>query len=93
VPDHSHRRRTANITRLSPKEAMVLLSQFPRLLGWQDDDVRRAGFQQHADIVDRVPVHVAVLPWGPPFPADIASQVLRATGLAADDRAMVDTAV
>ena len=73
VPDHSPERRTTEITRLSPKEAMVVLSQFPRLLGWQDAAVRRASFHQLADVVDRVPVHVAVLPWGPPFPEDIAS--------------------
>ena len=72
---------------------MVLLSQFPRLLGWRDDVVRRTGFHQHADIVDRVPVHAAVLPWGPPFPADITSRVLRATGLTSNDCAVVGTAV
>ncbi len=93
LPDHSRGRRTAEITRLSPREAMLLLSQFPRLLGWRDTAVRRAAFHHHADVVDRVPVHAAVLPWGPPFPADIASRVLDATGLTANDRAVAGTAV
>ncbi|HET6939548.1 MAG TPA: hypothetical protein VFI19_13120 [Nocardioides sp.] len=93
VPDHSPERRTAELTRLSPKEAMMLLSQFPRLLGWQDDAVRRASFHQLADVVDRVPVHAALLPWGPPFPEDIAACVLRATGLTADRCAGVGAAV
>jgi hypothetical protein len=93
VPDHSQGRRTAEITLLAPKEAMVLLAQFPRLLGWQDAAVRRAIFHQLADVVDRVPVHAAVLPWGPPFPEDAARRVLSATGLAADQRARVGTAV
>ena len=62
----------------------MLLSQFPRLLGWQDAAVRRASFHQLADVVDRVPVHVAVLPWGPPFPDDLVTPLLQATGLSAD---------
>ena len=93
VPDHSPERRAAEITRLSRKEAMVVLSQFPRLLGWQDAAVRRASFHQLADVVDRVPVHAAVLPWGPPFPEDIAADVLRATGLTATAGASLGTAV
>ena len=93
VPDHSPQRRAAEITRLSRKEAMVVLSQFPRLLGWQDTAVRRASFHQLADVVDRVPVHAAVLPWGPPFPEDIAPSVLRATGLTATAGAQIRTAV
>ena len=87
LPDHSPQRRTAEITRLSPSEAMLLLSRFPRLLGWQDASVLRACFHQLADVVDRVPVHTAPLPWGPPFPDDIVPDVLRATGLTADDGA------
>jgi hypothetical protein len=93
VPDHTPERRAAEITRLSRKEAMVVLSQFPRLLGWQDDEIRRASFHQLADVVDRVPVHAAVLPWGPPFPEDIAASVLRATGLTATAGADVGAAV
>jgi hypothetical protein len=87
VPDYSRERRTAEITRLSAKEAMVLLTQFPRLLGWEDPEASRRAFHQLADVVDRVPVHAAVLPWGPPCPEDIASQVLDAVGLCTDDRA------
>jgi hypothetical protein len=93
LPDHSPERRTTEITRLSSTEAMVLLSQFPRLLGWQDEAVRRASFHQLADVVDRVPVHLALLPWGPPFPDDIAVRVLQATGLTDDRRAGVGAAV
>jgi hypothetical protein len=93
VPDRAPGRRTPEITRLSPREALVLLSQFPRLLGWQDIAVRRAGFHQLADVIDQVPVHAAVLPWGPPFPDDIAAMTLRATGLPADSHARLSTAV
>jgi hypothetical protein len=85
LPDHAPGRRTAELTRLSASEALVVLAQFPRLLGWQDADVRRAAFHQLADVVDRVPVHAALLPWGPPFPDDTVRQVLRATALAVDE--------
>ncbi|HEU5035702.1 MAG TPA: hypothetical protein VFT70_01770 [Nocardioides sp.] len=84
LPDHSADRRAPELERLASCQAMVLLAQFPRLLGWQDHAVRRAGFHQLAQVVDQVPVHVARLPWGPPFPDDIATSVLRATGLASD---------
>ncbi|HEX5089011.1 MAG TPA: hypothetical protein VFV89_14485 [Nocardioides sp.] len=85
LPDHSPERRIAELRRLSSQEAMVVLSQFPRLVGWQDHEVLRASFHRLADVIDRVPVHAALLPWGPPFPDDIASCVLRATGLVADE--------
>jgi hypothetical protein len=93
VPDHSRHRHSAEITRLSSKDAMVLLTQFPRLPGWQDAAVRRASFHHLADVVERVPVYAAVLPWGPPFPDDIARRVLSATGLTADERAVAGTAI
>jgi hypothetical protein len=87
LPDHSPQRRTTEITRLSSREAMEVLSQFPRLLGWQDPTVQRAAFHQLAEVVERVPVHIAVLPWGPPFPEDIVDHVLCATGLTVDESA------
>lgn len=92
VPDHSPDRRSVELRRLPSAEAMVLLAQFPRLLGWEDAAVRRASFHQLADVVDRVPVHLALLPWGPPFPEDLASHVLAATGLAEELRAGVGVA-
>jgi hypothetical protein len=89
LADRSPERRGPEVTRLAPSEAMVVLSQFPRVLGWRDDAVRRASFNQLADVVDRVPVHLARLPWGPPFPEDIAAGVLRATGLSSGEPAGV----
>jgi hypothetical protein len=89
VPDRSPQRHTAEITRLSPTEALLILSRFPRLLGWQDASVRRTAFHHLADVADRVPVHAAVLPWGPPFPETLAADVLHATGLRAEQCAGV----
>ena len=93
VLDHSPRRRRVELTRLEPKEAVPVLSQFPRLLGWRDATVRRAAFHHLAELADRVPVHVALLPCGPPFPADLGTEVLHAVGLTPQERVQVDAAV
>jgi hypothetical protein len=89
LPEHAPGRRTAELTRLSASEALLVLAQFPRLLGWQCPDVRRAAFHQLADVVERVPVYAARLPWGPPFPDNIIHRVLHATGLTIDQGASV----
>lgn len=89
LPEHAPERRSAELSRLSASEALLVLAQFPRLLGWQDPDVRRAAFHQLADVVDRVPVFAARLPWGPPFPDDTIRRVLVATGLTVDQGASV----
>lgn len=56
--------------------ALVLISQFPRLLGWVDAGVRKQQFDLLADLVDRVPVYAAVVPWRLPFCATIGTQLL-----------------
>jgi len=38
-------------------------------------------------------VHVALLPCGPPFPADLGTEVLHAVGLTPQERVQVDAAV
>lgn len=78
LPDHSGERRQAEIVRMAPTEALLTLLRFPRVLGWSDPQVLARQFQQLGDIVERVPIYWARLPWGPPFPADIASMVLDA---------------
>ena len=81
-PDHSAERTEPDIQRLDSMRSFLLLSQFPRLLGWEDEEILRRQFQQLGDIIDQVPVYVAKLPWGPPFSDDIAAAVRRAVGLA-----------
>lgn len=82
LPDKSSDRTEPVIERLSAMDAFLMLSRFPRLLGWEDEEVLRNQFQQLGDIVDQVPVYLAVLPWGPPFAPDLAGSVRRAVGLA-----------
>jgi hypothetical protein len=52
------------------------LNEFPRIPGWIDTDVQDRQFNRFADLVERVPVYVATIPWGPPFRADTGAQLL-----------------
>lgn len=69
------------VERLDPMAAFLMLSRFPRLLGWEDGKVLARQFQQLGAVVDNVPVYAACLPWGPPFAADLAARVRAAVGL------------
>jgi hypothetical protein len=54
-------------TRLRPSSALLRLSRYPRVLGWTDKPSMSFAFQALADLVERVPVYDATIPWGPPF--------------------------
>lgn len=82
LPDKSSDRVEPLIERLSAMDAFLMLSRFPRLLGWEDSEILRRQFQQLGEIVEHVPVYLAILPWGPPFDPDLAGSVRRAVGLA-----------
>jgi hypothetical protein len=80
MPDHG-RDRTPKVERLSPKAALLALLRFPRLLGWQDTETLSRHFHQLGEVVERAPVYVARLPWGPPFPEGIAEGLRYAVGI------------
>ncbi len=69
------------VQRLDKRSALMLLVRFPRLLGWSDPGVLASQFHQLGEVVDRVPVYVAHLPWGPPFPRTLAADLLADIGL------------
>jgi hypothetical protein len=77
VPDRDGLRETV-VEAPDPMTSFLLLSRFPRLLGWQDEEVLRRQFQQLGDLIERVPVFIARMPWGPPFPDDVAASIRRA---------------
>lgn len=81
VIDHDPARTTVRIESLGPLDALLLLTRFPRLLGWQDPAILRDQLDQIGDLVERVPVHVAVVPAGPPFPSGLAGAVRDGVGL------------
>ncbi len=53
--------------RLGASEALLRLSRYPRVLGWSDAASMATAFQSLGDLVERVPIFEAVIPWGPPF--------------------------
>ena len=64
--------------RLGAAEALLRLSRYPRVLGWQDPESMRAAFQSLGDLVERVPVYEAAIPWGPPFAEGVLEGLLAA---------------
>ncbi|MBB5786247.1 hypothetical protein [Jiangella mangrovi] len=81
LPDRE--RETIELTRMGPMDALITLLRFPRLLGWSDPEILDRQFQQAGEIVERVPVFIAHVPWGPPFSAAIAPAIADAVGLGA----------
>jgi hypothetical protein len=82
VIDRDPARTAVRFDSLAPLDALLLLTRFPRLLGWRDPTILRDQLDQIGDLVERVPVHVAVVPVGPPFPSGLAGRVRDGVGLA-----------
>ncbi|MPV38114.1 phosphoenolpyruvate carboxykinase (ATP) [Georgenia subflava] len=81
VPQHEADLAGPELVRLGPKEAIFTLLRFPRIVGWEDPSVLDQQFQELGAIVDSVPVYAARLPWGPPFSATLARDVLAGLSL------------
>lgn len=62
--------------RLRPSAALLRLSRYPRVLGWTDAASMRHAFQSLADLVERVPVYEATIPWGLPFADGVLPSLL-----------------
>lgn len=82
IPDHTGDRTTPELMLLDEMAALMTLLRFPRILGWMDPQVNGRQFQQLGAIVRDVPVYLARLPWGPPFPVEGPRLVREALGLA-----------
>src|SRR5206468_3873564 len=80
VPLPSRDRAELVLTSVNPAQALILLGQFPRLPGWVDIGVLARQFHRLADLVECVPVYVAVVPWGPPFATETGTQLLDRLG-------------
>jgi hypothetical protein len=81
VPQPDRDSRVVDVQRLGKVEALLMLSRFPRIVGWEDPDALAEQFGFLAQIVETAPVFVARVPWGPPFPAGLAAQILDAVGV------------
>ncbi len=67
-----------SVKRLPKGRGLVRMIQFPRLVGWCEPVSAAREFQALADLVERVPIFEASVPWGPPFRPEVLSGLLAA---------------
>lgn len=80
VPQPSREHDRVQVRRLTGPRALMLLARFPRILGWTQPAALAREFDQLADLVARVAVVEARIPWGPPFAPGLAEDLLTAIG-------------
>lgn len=80
VPLPSRTASRVSVRRLAGARALLRMSQFPRVLGWREPASADRAFQSLADLVERVPVYEATIPWGPPFPRATLDELLGEIG-------------
>ena len=81
VPQLDRQAREVSAERVKPLPAAVLLSQFPRVLGWTDPGTAATQFQLLADAASTVPIWVCRVPWPPTSPT-LVPDLLSAVGVA-----------
>lgn len=84
LPSPSRTAQRVSVQRLDPLVAALCISRFPRLEGWRLPRVVETQLDGSTRLADRVPVYMAEIPWGPPFPSatieELLSAVLPGTG-------------
>lgn len=78
VPRPDRAAAAVSVRRLRPSIALLSLSRYPRVLGWSDAETTASAFQALADLVERVPVFEATIPWGLPFADGVLTDLLDA---------------
>ena len=78
IPQPSRSSPAIDMRRLSPQEALLQLSRYPRVTGWKIDEPWRIHFRGAARAARTVPVYIAEIPWGPPFDDHLADHLLDA---------------
>lgn len=78
IPGPSRESTHVALQRLSPVDAIMAITQHPRVLGWTDAATTAAQFRQTGDLVRQVPVFTSRIPWGPPFAPSLGSEVVSA---------------
>lgn len=73
IPRPLYDRAALRVEPMPPKEALLALLSYPRLVGWRDPAVLEHQFVTASLLVESVPVLVATVPWGPPFATGLAA--------------------
>jgi hypothetical protein len=81
VPAPSREAAELEVGQLGPREALVELLRYPRLIAWRTRGPIRAHFDGAARLAQAVPVYRATIPWGPPFAAGLAKKLLDSVGM------------
>jgi hypothetical protein len=81
LPRPSHEARELDAQSLGPREALLELVRFPRLIAWLGGPPIRDHFVAAARLAKTVPVFRASVPWGPPFADDLAAELLAVVGM------------
>ncbi|MGH9307268.1 MAG: hypothetical protein ACRD0I_10380, partial [Acidimicrobiales bacterium] len=69
------------VERLSPADALLALTRFPRLTVWRCPQALEAQFDGTWRLARSVPVYLATVPWGPPFPDGLGLELLSLIGI------------
>lgn len=85
VPLPSRERASVDIIRLSPREALLQLARYPRVLGWTHPPTAAQQFALLGALVELVPMYQAFVPWGPPFDDCVVDELLDGLGLSLED--------
>jgi hypothetical protein len=78
IPGPSRDVEDVTVRRLRPVEALLRLSSYPRVLGWTEPKTMARTFQALGDLVERIPVLEATIPWGPPFAPGVLTELVTA---------------
>ncbi|MGH3903813.1 MAG: hypothetical protein ACRDTE_06445 [Pseudonocardiaceae bacterium] len=78
VPRPTRQAVEVSVRRLPTTPALLRMIQFPRVVGWSEPMSTAREFQALADLVERVPIFEASVPWGPPFRPEVLAGLLDA---------------
>jgi hypothetical protein len=76
VPRPSRTQAKVVVERLRGRRAAAELLRSPRLPGWIEPSLMRLHFELSERLANAVPILEATIPWGPPFPRDLATELV-----------------
>lgn len=89
VPRPSRRCHRLKLERLPCSRALLYLMAYSRVQGLQQGEYLQRQLNSFACIASNVPVFAAEIPWGPPFPPEIAVSLVRGVGLELPEEALL----
>ena len=84
IPEPSREAKSLDVRRLGAMEGLQELLRHPRLAAWRAPEPIARLFELTGDVAAALPVFRATVPWGPPFPAGLADELLASVGFEAE---------